>query len=67
MLTSILNLDNTSLRQRTLGDALKLLNMNKMHSDWCEKALKEEVAGNVDNANEWIQKILDEVDKEEYK
>lgn len=66
MLTGILNIDNSSLRQRTLRDAMELLSMNKMHYTWAENALKEEIVGNKAKADKWIQKILDEVDKEEY-
>ena len=45
---------------------MKLLSMNKMHYTWAEQALTEEIAGNTNKADELIQKILDEVDKEEY-
>ena len=66
LLTSILNKKDSTLRQKVLGDVMELLSLNEMHYTWAEKALKEEIKGDIVKANAWIEKILDEVDEEEY-
>lgn len=66
MLSSILNEKNSALRQKVLKDVMELLSMNEMHYTLAEKAWKAEIKGNKTKADEWIEKILNEIDEEEY-
>ncbi|MBI5392080.1 hypothetical protein HZB00_03710 [Candidatus Woesearchaeota archaeon] len=66
ILSHILNSDNKSLRRRSLEFAMELLSMVEMDFTKAEKALQAEIRGKRKEADSWIEKILTDIDKEEY-
>ena len=66
ILTHILNIDNKGLRRISLEFAMELLSEIEMDYTKAEKALKAEITGKRKEADEWIERILLDLDKVEY-
>jgi len=66
ILSHILNIENKVLRRKSLEFAMELLSEVEMDYTKAEKALKAEIQGKREKADEWIEKILEDVDKIEY-
>ncbi len=66
ILTYILNIDNKSLRRKSLEFSMELLSEIEMDYTKAERALKAEITGKRKEADELIESILDDVDKLEY-
>ena len=67
LLTNALNSDKSSLRKRCLEDVMNLMEEMEMDSEKAEMAIKAEMDGKKELADSFIQKILKEVNKLEYK
>ena len=66
ILSYILNIDNKGLRRKSLEFSMELLSEMEMDYTKAEKALKAEIKGERKTADEWIEKILEDVDETEY-
>lgn len=67
VLSYILNSNNKSLRKQGLEFAMEWLADIEMDFTKAEKGLKAEISNNPQEADKWIEKILDDLDKVEYK
>lgn len=66
ILSYILNIQNKGLRRKSLEFAMELLSEIEMDYTKAEKALKAEIKGERKTADEWIEKILSDLDETEY-
>ena len=66
ILSYILNIDNKSLRRKSLEFSMELLSEIEMDYTKAEKALKAEIKGERKLADDWIEKILADLDETEY-
>lgn len=66
VLSYVLNCDNKSLRRKALEFAMEWLSNMEMDFTKAEKGLKAEIANNREEADRWIEKILEDLDKVEY-
>ena len=66
ILSYVLNIDNKGLRRKSLEFSMELLSEIEMDYTKAEKALKAEIKGEKKQADEWIERILDELDETEY-
>lgn len=66
VLSYTLNSENKLLRRKSLEFAMELLSDMEMDFTKAEKGLKEEIAGHKDEADKWIDKILEDLDDVEY-
>lgn len=66
VLSYVLNSENKNLRRKALEFAMELLSEMEMDFTMAEKGLKAEIENKKDDADMWIEKILQELDKVEY-
>lgn len=66
LLSNILNSKDKSLRKRTLEDAMELMSETELDFTMAEEALKFELKGKIEKANELIERILKKIDEIEF-
>lgn len=66
VLSYVLNSENKSLRRKAFEFALELLSEMEMDFTNAEKGLKAEIENRKDTADQYIEKILSDLDKVEY-
>lgn len=66
VLSYVLNSEKKNLRIKALEFAMELLSEMEMDFTMAEKGLKAEIENRKDEANKWIEKILEDLDKVEY-
>ncbi len=66
LLSNALSSDKTSLRQKLLGDIMELMSELEMDDSMAEKALKAELNNDKKEADAIINKILNDVNSDEY-
>lgn len=67
VLSYVLNSENKNLRRKALEFAMELLSEMEMDFTNAEKGLKAEIENRKDAADQYIEKILSDLDKVEYK
>jgi len=66
LLSNALSSDKSSLRQKLLNDAMELMSELEMDDSMAEKALKAELSDKRKEADVIINKILNDVNADEY-
>ena len=66
LLSNALSSDKSSLRQKLLNDAMELMSELEMDDSMAEKALKAELSNKRKEADIIINKILNDVNADEY-
>lgn len=66
VLSYVLNSENKNLRRKALEFAMELLSEMEMDFTMAEKGLKAEIENRKEEADKWIEKILEDLDKVEY-
>ena len=66
VLSYILNSNNKALRRKSLEFVMELLSEVEMDYTKAEQALKAEIKGERKKADEFIEHILSDIDKQEY-
>jgi len=65
ILSYAINSENPAFRRKAFEFAMELLSEMSMDFTMAEKAVKLEIEGKQNEANKWVERILNSVDEEE--